>query len=227
MLSVDKELIESELKKKAIVLQDKELSFFTNNCSILATQSSLLTGFSYQAVMRVGFTGGYADSWTLSFFYYMASGVAMGSMISTLLISMLCSMYGPGLALQGPQGSMKRAVDGMAWAQYVMTRIFTIGLFSFNTSGIAYAWIAYESWTTAWVVSTLLMVVAIVLAYLWRVVQAKFAFDSGRLVSGTFHGRELMKGLEDTSLLVKTRDDAVGHATRAKPVLNREYVNVV
>ena len=219
MLSVDKELIESELKKKAIVLQDKELSFFTNNCSILATQSSLLTGFSYQAVMRVGFTGVYADSWTLSFFYYMASGVAMGSMISTLLISMLCSMYGPGLALQGPQGSMKRAVDGMAWAQYVMTRIFTIGLFSFNTSGIAYAWIAYESWTTAWVVSTLLMVVAIVLAYLWRVVQAKFAFDSGRLVSGTFHGRELMKGLEDTSLLVKTRDDAVGHATRAQPVL--------
>ena len=87
MLSVDKELIESELKKKAIVLQDKELSFFTNNCSILATQSSLLTGFSYQAVMRVGFTGVYADSWTLSFFYYMASGVAMGSMISTLPVS--------------------------------------------------------------------------------------------------------------------------------------------
>ena len=84
-----------------------------------------------------------------------------------------------------------------------------------------------ESWTTAWVVSTLLMVVAIVLAYLWRVVQAKFAFDSGRLVSGTFHGRELMKGLEDTSLLVKTRDDAVGHATRAQPVLNREYAHVV
>ena len=143
MLSVDKELIESELKKKAIVLQDKELSFFTNNCSILATQSSLLTGFSYQAVMRVGFTGVYADSWTLSFFYYMASGVAMGSMISTLLISMLCSMYGPGLALQGPQGSHDVAVETLRHESVLIFVAFGLSLVSMIVCACAMAVIAF------------------------------------------------------------------------------------
>ena len=143
MLSVDKELIESELKKKAIVLQDKELSFFTNNCSILATQSSLLTGFSYQAVMRVGFTGVYADSWTLSLFYYMASGVAMGSMISTLLISMLCSMYGPGLALQGPQGSHDVAVETLRHESVLIFVAFGLSLVSMIVCACAMAVIAF------------------------------------------------------------------------------------
>ena len=143
MLSVDKELIESELKKKAIVLQDKELSFFTNNCMIIATQSSLLTGFSYQAVMRVGFTGVYADSWTLSFFYYMASGVAMGSMISTLLISMLCSMYGPGLALQGPQGSHDVAVETLRHESVLIFVAFGLSLVSMIVCACAMAVIAF------------------------------------------------------------------------------------
>ena len=168
MLFADKELLESELKKKAIVLQDKELAFYMNNSNVLATQASLLAGFSYGGLLKADFNGIFASCAFMRIVYYLVTGVAMGSALCCLMLSVLCNILAPGLALQGPAGSMKRAVDGMAEAQRWTTRIFLVSLFSFNFSGIFYAWIAFQEPSTAVLLTFLLLIITFALWFLWN-----------------------------------------------------------
>ena len=44
MLAADKAALETELKRKALEIQDKELNFFVTNFSSIATQGALLGG---------------------------------------------------------------------------------------------------------------------------------------------------------------------------------------
>ena len=47
-------------------------------------------------------------------------------------------IWGPGLALRGPEGSMKRAVEGMLQERQQVYQAFGLGLFALMLAAIAY-----------------------------------------------------------------------------------------
>ena len=113
MLWADKRALETNLKLSLLQIRERELNFYTNNCLAISTQSALLAGFAYAALMpgiSLGDAGGVAAHVYVVKLMYLACAVsALGLQLITVVSTTLLSMLGPGLALRGPDGSMHTA----------------------------------------------------------------------------------------------------------------------
>ena len=70
-------------------------------------------------------------------------------------------MFGPGLALRGPSGSMKEAVDAMKGEREMTYRFFKLGVFFIHVSGATMVWCyraSGDSATKGWIESTVVSV---------------------------------------------------------------------
>jgi hypothetical protein len=170
MLAADKAALETELKRKALEIQDKELNFFVTNFGSIATQGALLGGFSFSALTLTSFKGLEANNVSFKIAYYACTTLAMSFQLVAVLMSTLCNMWGPGLALRGPEGSMKTAVDGMKIEQEWAIRFFALGVFFFHMSSLCYAWVAFSEGAVAEVVTVILLVF---LVGRWRLVLSR------------------------------------------------------
>jgi len=67
----------------------------------------------------------------------------MGCELLTVTISTFCTMFGPGLALRGPEGatSMHKAVDIMQEYSRSSFNVFLAGLVFFHVSSLLLMWI--------------------------------------------------------------------------------------
>ena len=67
----------------------------------------------------------------------------MGCELLTVTISTFCTMFGPGLALRGPEGakSMHKAVDIMQEYSRSSFNVFLTGLVFFHVSSLLLMWI--------------------------------------------------------------------------------------
>uniref|UniRef100_A0A6T9HAG4 Uncharacterized protein n=1 Tax=Haptolina ericina TaxID=156174 RepID=A0A6T9HAG4_9EUKA len=64
----------------------------------------------------------------------------MGLNVAALFASVTCCMFGPGLALRGPDGSMDQAVEGLALEYRLALLIFIVGLIFFYLSASFFVW---------------------------------------------------------------------------------------
>lgn len=111
MLAADKLLLRSQIQQKAIQLSQKELQLFSDNFNAIGTQAALLAGFAVTSLAEFAVP---PDAHVLfeSCFYLLS--------VTTIAASLLCvcnttfiSVFGPAMALRGPDGSMVKAIDGM------------------------------------------------------------------------------------------------------------------
>ena len=58
--------------------------------------------------------------------------------------STISNMYGPGLALRGPDGSMHKAVEGMAYERRLTFIYFCGGLICFLFTGMMLSWLILD-----------------------------------------------------------------------------------
>ena len=116
MLAADKAALETELKRRALEIQDKELNFFVNNLNSVATQSSLLAGFSFSALTLTNFKGVEGTSINYKIAFYVTTTLSMSFQLVAVLMATLSNMWGPGLALRGPPGSMKTVCSHVFFA---------------------------------------------------------------------------------------------------------------
>ena len=72
----------------------------------------------------------------------------MSSLLIAVMMSTLCNIWGPGLGLRGPTGSMGKAVAGLKIELGWTINFFEVGVFCFHISGITYSWIAFDSHLT-------------------------------------------------------------------------------
>ena len=184
MLAADKAALETELKRKALEIQDKELNFFVTNFSSIATQGALLGGFSFSALTLTDFKGIEATNEPFKISYYACTTLAMSFQLVAVLMSTLCNMWGPGLALRGPEGSMKTAVDGMKIEQEWAIRFFALGVFFFHMSSLCYAWVAFTEQRVATVVTVILIV--FLMMFFIAAVRINQKFKLKKVVSGAF-----------------------------------------
>ena len=69
--------------------------------------------------------------------FYSLASISIGFNILTMAISSWCMIFGPGLAIRGPPGSMKRAVEGMRDEEKMTHIFFALGQVFLTLSAIA------------------------------------------------------------------------------------------
>ena len=116
--------------------------------------------------------------------FYSLLSISIGFNMLTLCSSTWCMIFGPGLAIRGPEGSMSRAVEGMYVERKWALRFYGCGLFFLVFGGIVLAWLKFGSKadnekddnTAAAISGLLFLFCAFVVVYVRFVVRPKFKF---------------------------------------------------
>jgi hypothetical protein len=110
------------VKRNALELRQKELDFNVERFTNLATQASVIAGFSFESLVELEVPE--ETNWILSSTYFVFGSSAMALSLYCLVISSFACVFGHRLALQGPHGSLERAVQIMVAHR---VHIFAVG----------------------------------------------------------------------------------------------------
>ena len=114
----------------------------------MAKQSVMIAGFAYSglSVGRDNATNLQWSDFIIHFGYLSTTTIAMVCGMTVILVGTLCSIFGPGLALRGADGSksMHRAVDVMKGESVFCFNIFSAMLFFFHLSSFMLMWVLYD-----------------------------------------------------------------------------------
>lgn len=177
MIAADKQELESRLKQVTLQIREKEISVFTDNFAVLSTQSAFLTGLGFGGLTMVP-TWKEEDFAQETVFYTLVS-ISIGFNILTLCISSWCMIFGPGLAIRGPDGSMSRAVAGMYAERKWALRFFWIGLFFIMCSGIALGWLKFHFKTATTMTVIFVLFIVVFFVYVKFITRPRFRFPKG------------------------------------------------
>ena len=150
---------------------------FTDNFAVLSTQSAFLTGLGFGGLTMV-------PTWNqgreiVEVVYFTMVSVSIGLNILTLCIASWCMVFGPGLAIRGPDGSMRRAVEGMYAERKWALRFFWTGLLFVTSSGMALGWLKFSQKTAITMTTIFAVFLVIFFAYIKFVTRPRFRFPKG------------------------------------------------
>ena len=181
MLYVDKRNLELNLQVALLGIRNKELHFYTENLIAIGTQAALLSGFAYGGIIMSIFKED-ANKYLKGAFLCTAIA-AMSLELMTVGGSMIAAIYGPGLALRGPDGSMHRAVDGLLVEYKLAFLIFSLGLFFFITSSFLFVCLQFH-WFISLLVGGGILYFAYDLWVYWLFLYRRFGLKE--IVTGRF-----------------------------------------
>ncbi|PHJ17684.1 transmembrane protein [Cystoisospora suis] len=136
MLQANKASVLTNFHVGSVNVQYMEVEYFMMVFNKITSLASLLSGFAASAFLQsTGLTNtGY--SW-LKLLHVICTSSALGFMLLVLVISTLCTMWAPGLALRGStDSSLRKAVDVMHSSVNATFRLFSIGLGCYLCSSI-------------------------------------------------------------------------------------------
>jgi len=174
MIAADKQELESRLKQVTLQIREKEISVFTDNFAVLSTQSAFLTGLGFGGLTMVPTWSN--DKRVTEVIFYTLVSISIGFNILTLCISSWCMIFGPGLAIRGPDGSMSRAVEGMYAERKWALRFFWVGLFFIMLSGISLGWLKFQNKTAITMTFIFVVFIFVFFAYVKYITRPRFRF---------------------------------------------------
>ena len=132
MLKARKEALENAARQKLVAIREKELNYYTQNCRNIGNQAALVSGLAYSGIRyhyllerKSNFRLNFETSLEEMVFLSLLS-ITLGCALQTVYVSMLVALFGPQLALRGPDGSLHDAVEGMhKWNSVVLALFFT------------------------------------------------------------------------------------------------------
>lgn len=233
MLSAQKALLQASVQEQGAQLQSQELQYFSANFSMISTMASVIAGFAFSGLL-IG--PDYDGPWlttrkssntnsTVIGLYYGFASTAIGLCLLSCIICTVINVRGAGLALRGPDGSLKRAVDSMRLYQRCALVFLSFGVISFHIEGMLYAWLELELQSTVVVVTTVLSLVLVVMMVLMSRIVTSLAIVRGQLIAGELtdaqltavvrrlSGRETSAGGDSSSYMY----GAAGHTAPVVP----------
>lgn len=108
MLQADKQVLLASTKVTALELRQRELEFHVERYTNLATQASVIAGFSFESLVELEVPEG--TNPVLASFYFVFGASAMALALYVLCVASFACVFGHRLALQGPHGSLEKAV---------------------------------------------------------------------------------------------------------------------
>jgi hypothetical protein len=208
MIEADRAELEVHLKQRAVEIREKEVQLFNDNFGVLATQATFLTGLGFGGLTMdtrfVEIPNHNVEQIHVTLFYTIST-LSVGFNILTMILASYCMIFGPALAIRGPDGSMTRAVNGMYEERRWVLRFFWTGLGCIMVSGIFLGWMKFgRQVAIAMTLIFFTFCVGIVFYITQRAVH-KFAFPKG--AAGITHF--LLDGYDpEQNRMVKTRGGA-------------------
>jgi len=139
MLAADKLLLQSSIRQNSIALKEKEFNLHHGNFNAVGTQAAVLAGFTVTAFIE--FDCPPDTNRATKFAYYVSSIVSLAANILCVANTTFLSVWGTGLAMRGPDGSMARAVDGMYQLRRNVFALFGLGMMALLVTAIFGSWI--------------------------------------------------------------------------------------
>jgi len=192
ILHADKQALERQFYKQGLDIYNRELVFFTNSSTAVATQGALLLGFAYYGVSNLTLLRGsdgndvFAPMESL---FYIASVLALTLQMFVLAQSLILVVSGENLALRGPEGSMHRAVDGMRGERTVIFLAFGAGLVSLLMAVIGLAWSKIEHPAVPSIMTTVILAFFCLLYHHYSRITKKFEIPKDKVVTGAIQSR--------------------------------------
>ena len=98
MLQADKQVLLAGVKRNALELRQRELEFNVERFTNLATQASVIAGFSFESLVELEVPEN--THWFLSSAYFVFGASAMALSLYVLCVASFACVYGHRLALQ-------------------------------------------------------------------------------------------------------------------------------
>jgi len=125
-------------------------------------------------------------------------------------MSTLCTIDGPGLALRGPEGSMKVAVDGLKVEQVFIAKFFGAGMFFFHVSALMYAWVAFPDWSVVILLTVMLSIFILMFMSATGRIMKAFEIPDSAVVSGAFGVQDSLYG--ENEMVKRRRSKPASHS---------------
>jgi hypothetical protein len=144
MYKANQEALFQATNQGLINIRQSEVNYYLSVNSAIGTQAALIGGFTYgiftQNQLNVH------NSWSASCqtAYYIVTAVTISSAVHVIINTMLLQVLGPGLALNGPVGSMARATEGMQVEQSQIIWSFSVMIVSFALSTVLSFWVVMD-----------------------------------------------------------------------------------
>lgn len=194
MLRQEKLFVEKELQLKAIKLREYELAYFADNLRTIAGSATMFGGFAYGALTREtpqyqGVLGA-----IITAVYLSSAGATFAFNLLAVFLSTYCNIFGPGLALRGPEGSMDLAVEGMSYYKDRAFIFYRIGMGTFVFTAILYSYLTFPYFFSIPVITAL---VCISFGLIWYAceIHNRFQVPDAQLTTGklTFFTKKVEK----------------------------------
>uniref|UniRef100_A0A7S0HG64 Transmembrane protein n=1 Tax=Phaeocystis antarctica TaxID=33657 RepID=A0A7S0HG64_9EUKA len=145
MLAASKDTLVAGLKQNALMLRHKELEYYVERYSNITTQASILAGFAFDSLVELEIPSNvYESRAAVVTIYYIAASCTMALSLYTVCVSSFATVYGHRLALQGPTGSVDRAVAVMMKQRTGIFVTFGVAMVFLVIAAIAMAWIKMD-----------------------------------------------------------------------------------
>jgi len=116
MLKAQQNLLFQETNQILLQIRQFEIAYFSNLYKTFGLLGIIIAGFAVNSIAQVlAEEASVASGWKTAFWLVSCSTIAIS--MHVMVITSLILVHGPGLALRGPIGSMKKAVDGMGCMQ--------------------------------------------------------------------------------------------------------------
>lgn len=139
MLQADKQVLLAGVKRNALELRQRELEFHVERYTNLATQASVVAGFSFESLVELEVPEG--TNPVLASFYFVFGATAMALALYVLCVASFACVFGHRLALQGPHGSLEKAVHILIDHRLHIFAIGGLSLASLVCAAVLMAWI--------------------------------------------------------------------------------------
>jgi len=126
MLAADKILLESNFKRSAVELKEKELKLHYDNFMAISTQAAVLIGFAVGAVIELDIPPNAYRGF--QFLFYLSTITSLVANFQCISCTTIVAVYGSQLSLRGPDGSVQKATEAMFKERNNIFRFFAIGL---------------------------------------------------------------------------------------------------
>jgi hypothetical protein len=113
MNRANQQQITQQANQEVINIRQTELNYFINLFNVFGTNAAIMGGFTFGILTQNIINYANKEVYLYKYCYYVLAALTIASSVHVMLTTMLVQVYGPGLALHGPLGSMAKAAEGM------------------------------------------------------------------------------------------------------------------
>lgn len=149
MLKAEQNALIQEANKQLLTIRREELEYFVSVFSDFGTLAALIAGFTVSIVTQVDTLNADINVFW-KWLFWIASILTMICTLHVVLTTTFINIFGPGLALRGPAGSMVRAVEGMVKEKDSIFLAFFLSIVLFQLANLACCFVVMNT-NAAWV----------------------------------------------------------------------------